>query len=511
MRFQRAANIVNGEHKKTALPNIAHEHLSLVILADPHGFTVRFGNTDFSMRSPPLRRTNRVASALIAMSVVLPLPGVAWGQSQEGDTPPAEDPTSLKRGLDELFDRILRDPSNVDLTLRYARVATQLGDYEAAVTALERLLFLNPSLAQAQLELGVLYYRLGSYGLARSYLDEAKTSGQLAPETLALVDGYLTDIAKLDNPHLLTGEVFAGMLHESNANLGPGSAAVPLPGGVGTLAPGFVKKSDQSLFTSGSVLYSYDLRDQDRTSLDVTGQLVASKHSRVHSFDLLYLESTFGPRSTLATWGLSGFVLHPYVIADYVLLGGSTLFHALGTGVEARKTLLPDLTATGTFEFRDKRYHASGGRLTAPDFSGNTHDFSVQLAYSLTASQRLSASAEFLDESTRSAAQSNRHYAGGLAYQIAYAPPGVSDAGKGSWQTIISGSRIIYDYQQADPTIDPNEKRFDREWRFSLLQLVPLTDAIALSLQLQRDVVSSSLPLFAYTNTSVVFGAQLRF
>jgi tetratricopeptide (TPR) repeat protein len=463
------------------------------------------------IRQPAGGERSGIAAALIAMCVVLPPHGVAWGQTPGESAPPAQDSATLKRGLNELFDQILRDPSNVDLTLRYARVATQLGDYEAAVTALERLLFLNPSLARVKLELGVLYYRLGSHGLARSYLEEAKDSGQLAPETVELVDGYLADIAKLERAQLVTGEVFAGMLHESNANLGPGSAAVPLPAGVGTLAPEFVKKSDESLFTSGSLLYSYDLQDQDRTSLDATGQIFASRHFRVHSFDLLYLESTFGPRSTLATSGVTGFVVHPYLIADYVLLGGSSLFHALGTGIEARKTLVPDLTAIGVFEFRDKRYHPSGGRLTAADFSGDEHEVSLQLAYALTADQRVSATGEFLDESTRSAAQSNRRYAASVAYQIAYAPPGGLNAAAGSWRTVISGSRIIYDYQQADPTLDPDRKRFDRQWRFAVLQVVPLSETIALSLQFQRDIVASTLPIFAYTNTSVVFGAQLRF
>jgi hypothetical protein len=66
-------------------------------------------------------------------------------------------------------------------------------------------------------------------------------------------------------------------------------------------------------------------------------------------------------------------------------------------------------------------------------------------------------------------------------------------------------------YDAPDPLVDPFTTRTDRRWRFGLTEIVPLTESIALTLQLQRDIVSSSLPNFAYSSTSVLFGPQLRF
>ena len=41
------------------------------------------------------------------------------------------------------------------------------------VAALERMLLFNPNLARVDLELGALYFRMGSFEMARSYFDKA--------------------------------------------------------------------------------------------------------------------------------------------------------------------------------------------------------------------------------------------------------------------------------------------------------------------------------------------------
>ena len=70
---------------------------------------------------------------------------------------------------EQLFQQIMQQPANHDLTFEYVRVATARGDYEAAIGALERLLFYNPGLTQIKYELGSLYFRLGSFDMARRY------------------------------------------------------------------------------------------------------------------------------------------------------------------------------------------------------------------------------------------------------------------------------------------------------------------------------------------------------
>ena len=80
------------------------------------------------------------------------------------------------RQYDEAFQEMLRQPADLDVLFRFAAVASQTGDLEGAISALERMLLINPNLPRVRLELGVLYYRLGSYEVARTYLEGALKS-----------------------------------------------------------------------------------------------------------------------------------------------------------------------------------------------------------------------------------------------------------------------------------------------------------------------------------------------
>ena len=73
-----------------------------------------------------------------------------------------------------LFQQMLRNPADLDATFAYADVSARLGDYEAAVSALDRMLLFNPNLPRVQLEIGALYFRMGSYDLARDYFTQSR-------------------------------------------------------------------------------------------------------------------------------------------------------------------------------------------------------------------------------------------------------------------------------------------------------------------------------------------------
>ena len=84
---------------------------------------------------------------------------------------PAESQTTSDL-LNPLFQGILAQPANFNNALQYATQAPA-SDIESAISTYEQLLFYNPNLASVRFELGVLYYRLGSYEMARSYFDSA--------------------------------------------------------------------------------------------------------------------------------------------------------------------------------------------------------------------------------------------------------------------------------------------------------------------------------------------------
>src|SRR5215470_12537656 len=72
-----------------------------------------------------------------------------------------------------LLKQMIARPNDLDLAFEYAKLSAEAGDYEGAISTLERMLIYAPNTPRLQLELGVLYYRIGAYEVARSYFAQA--------------------------------------------------------------------------------------------------------------------------------------------------------------------------------------------------------------------------------------------------------------------------------------------------------------------------------------------------
>src|SRR5262249_643110 len=160
---------------------------------------------------------------------------------------------------------MLRDPANLDTAFTYADVAAKLGDNEAAISALERMLLFNPNLPRVQLEIGVLYFRLGSYEIARTYLERALAANP-PPEVRQRVDTYLAQMERVSAPQRLSGFVAFGVQHQSDANLAGSSVIAGIP-----VQPQFIKRGDWLVFGTGAALYNYDLGTQSGDAIEGTG------------------------------------------------------------------------------------------------------------------------------------------------------------------------------------------------------------------------------------------------
>lgn len=99
--------------------------------------------------------------------------------------------SALKAQFEQSFQVMLKDPSNIDATLKYAELAVKLNDYEAAIPAYERILMYNPELSRIKLQLGKMYYHLQSPEMAKTYLRRAVLSAHSSAEVKREADAYL--------------------------------------------------------------------------------------------------------------------------------------------------------------------------------------------------------------------------------------------------------------------------------------------------------------------------------
>ena len=107
---------------------------------------------------------------------------------------PAAPSPRLRAAYDEAFQLSMQNPADPPTLAKFAELAIQVGDIEGAISALERLLLIDGEQADVKLELGVLYYRLGSVEAARMYLDAARTSAQASADVKARADTFLKAI-----------------------------------------------------------------------------------------------------------------------------------------------------------------------------------------------------------------------------------------------------------------------------------------------------------------------------
>jgi len=434
---------------------------------------------------------------------------------------PNDEKTRLEARKESLFQQMLRNPANLDVTFAYADMSARLGDYEAAVSALERMLLFNPNLPRVDLELGALYFRMGSFDLARDYFARA-AAAHPPPDVRARIDEYMAQIEKATSRHHLSGYVFLGGQYQTDANVAPGSPLILSPIGPVLLNNQFLKQASGSIFGSGSLLYSYDLEDQRRDSIDLTavGYMNHYFNSLVNRLDLALLEVTGGPRINFLNGGLLGHSfasVKPYAIFDEVGLGEAQYFDAYGTGLEYDETVWSDMLLKSVFEFRQKNFTNAPDRPLSRGLNGSDKLVSLSATKPVAANAELNLEFDYLDQTTRLPYYTNSTYAVVGAYRVRYDAP--FKATPYPWETSAFLGRAWSLYASPDPCCstsdDPSifspSSQLTQRWRFGFTETVPVTAKIAIVLQLERDIVSSNLPIYAYTNNSILLGPQIRF
>jgi tetratricopeptide (TPR) repeat protein len=431
--------------------------------------------------------------------------------AQTGAPSPPQTQTRLQAEYDELFERMFKNPADLDVTFRFAEVATALGNYEAAISALERMLLFNPNLPRVRLELGVLYFRLGSYDMARSYLTEARNAPDAPPEVKAKVDDFLAEIDRRAAVNRFSGAVIFGGRYQSNANAGPGPAVLQ-NGQSATLSNQFVRRPDWNIFTTGNVQDSYDLGRQDNAHVETNGTFYYAKQREIGTVDLALVELNTGPRVDLKQGDDLLFNIHPYGITNVVLLNHNLYFWTVGSGLELSRPVTDKLDLDGVFEYRFKRFANSTVIPLATDLDSEAKSFALDARYQLLENGILSLGTSFAKEDARKDYNSFREldFRGSYTHTIRlpWSLP------SGPLVIIPAIYRIYSTYDAADPSIvgsTGTENRVTREWRYVVTGTVGIYENLGATVQFMRSVVWANLPNFKYNNTSVTLGLIYAF
>lgn len=441
-----------------------------------------------------------------AKAVGILMASVAWCSgtaAQSSPGAPVSAAAVVQQDYDALFQQMYKNPSNLDVSFKFAEQAVARQDYEAAIGALERMLFFNPNLPRVKLELGVLYFKLGSFELARGYFQDAIKGANVPDDIRAQVRAYLTEIDRRMARYEFSAFLQGGVRYQTNANIGPSSLMVRALGQDALLDGSFGKRPDWNSFQTFGANYAYKIGTRG-DAIEATFLGVNSRQFKLSQFNLGLIELVAGPRFAI---GQSASV-KIYGIGDQVWLGDANYFNAGGGGASAR-TAIGDLGLLEAYvEQRHRNFYDSANFPTSSQQTGEL------LSAAVTSDLRFGG----LHWTTRVGYDQNRaifNYNAYKRYSIDIAfPYEFTLAMFGAPHQFVIAPTFGYswaNYYAPNPIIDPFTTRKDREQRYGAIFDAQLVDNIGIRTQVQYFKINSSLPNFTTDNFSVSVGPTVRF
>jgi tetratricopeptide (TPR) repeat protein len=411
--------------------------------------------------------------------------------------------------LEALHQAVLRDPGNHELTFEFVRVAKTAGDYEAAIGALERLLFYNPDLTRVKYEVGALYYRLGSFEMAAQYFRDALASPNLDAVTRSRVDAYLPQAEKELGPSRWSGFFQTGLRYQSNASFTPSGDVLRLGGRDFLLGPSARRGPDWNWFGIAGLSHDYDLQNQRGDTIETRVLGYGVKQFRFGELDLGFVEATFGPRLALAPDALPGVTIKPYLVGGTAWLDRSRYLSAGGAGLALGIPAGAYATIEPAVEWRRADYDVQNLQPFSSVNSGHWLTFLLNTNWRVTEQVALTARAFYRQASANPDWEEASHVGAEAALKIEFAPP--FEIIPRNWSLTPYATYLHTDYEGPNPFIDPARTRRDREWRAGATLDAPITGSFGVSATVQYGRVDSNLPNFRYDNLTVVVGPTARF
>lgn len=444
------------------------------------------------MRRPSLRIRGKLLAALATCAVAGG--AIATAQSITPD---------LKAEYDRAFQATIADPASLDKSLKFAIIAGRAGDLEGAIGALERMLIFNPDLPRVRLELGVLYYRLGSFEVARSYLERAKESKDMPADVARQVDAFLGEIKDRTSHHKFGGTFMSGMRYQWNASVGPNSGQVRIFGLDAIQTGNGVRKADGNIFALANLNYVYNPQDDSGITVEANLLNYAAEQIRLGRLNLTLNRLDVGPRFKLDSL-LDGATIRPYALTSLVTLDRSRYYGGGGAGVQIGLPLTAELYAEieGQGEYKD--YRPTSKRPLVNNKDGFDTDLKATLRYALSKSMLAGITGNIGRSFAEAAWERVDQYGIGAEWSWRFDSP--LPGNDHPW-TLGASTSYTWKYnEKPDPVVDPGIKRHDTEWTVGSTLQVGLSEEISLVLQAQYIKSDSNLPNFRYTN-KLGFGA----
>jgi hypothetical protein len=406
-----------------------------------------------------------------------------------------------------LLQLTLKHPGDYDATFAYVRVSEALGDYEAAIGALERLLFYNSKLTRVKYELGTLYYRMHSYQMAANYFRQALASPDLDADTRARIEAYLPGAEKELKPVRSWLFVQTGIRYQSNASFTPWSDTIEVGGGSFPIDLSGAHGPDWNDFALAQFANDIDFGNQAGDKLETRLTGYATGQFKLDQLNVGYLSGSIGPRFALAPSLWNGLTVKPYLTGTAAWVGGDEYDTSGGVGVSLSAPFGKALTISPFVEWQRANYPDTDPSqpLGTADWLTTGASASLRLSDAVT----LNASFGYQRADAVNPWQSNNQFTEEFDLPIRFDPPAASIGQK--WTATPFAIFTQTGFDEPNDFIDPGVTRRDSSWQVGLAIDAPLTAHLGLSGAISYQRNDSNISNYSYDNWMVLGGPTARF
>jgi len=442
----------------------------------------------------PKRISFRVLFACLGTAVLFGLPTGAQA--------------ATKAEQEALLQRILASPADYEAVYTYVKVSIALRDYEAAIGALERLLFFNQDLPRVKFQIGTLYYRLQSYHLAQRYFREVLATPGLDPVIRTRVEAYMPLVEKQLSPVRTWVYLTTGLRYQSNASATPDSDMIMSFGFLGPIDLSQPHGADWNAYQIGQFANDIAFGSQRQHKLETRVSGYLTEQFRLSSLNVAMANMTIGPRFSLAAHGWEGASIKPYAIASATAIGGKAPSTTAGGGIELSAPLGMNVMVTPSVEWVQAWYDTSS--LLTPSYGdSNVLKAALRTAIKFSDNFQVNLKGSYRRGVADQPFESYDGYAAEVAFALRFAPPSDSMTHKWTLGPFARFSSIAFDAPNA--AVDPSTARKDTTWAVGIGLDAPINAHFGLNAAFTYESTNSNIPNYSFDNWSVMFGPTARF
>ncbi len=450
------------------------------------------------------RNTRRSSVALCAAALVIATQAPAAQSPATGDAATGND------RYQQALDGVLADVANPEKSFELVEAAMAAGDLRGAAAALERVLLIDPRLANIRLELGVLYLRMGNGSLAQYHIREALRAPNVPATVRLRAERLLAQAGAEGRRSTFRFESSLSYRYDSNANAGSSADAVyvldpftfqpilaPLTAGAET--------SDSALDAAFEVSHSFAFQSARGSSWDTDLFAYTVRYQDLDALDQWSIGIETGPTLVVAGSSEAPVSIRPFGLVGTASLDGEDYFDYGGGGLELSAFWSPAMVTRLRATLEDRQFDDSPTRFLS-DRSG---DYLTGRLTQLWQLGRLQLSAGITAQEVDAAADYQSFgYLGGNVGARYFGTVGVSQR---PWNVYLEASYGTAEYDAADFLVHPDIVRKDDRRSASAGVEVGVTRTLSVALDLTQSDNESSLPNYEYDNFSASVRMVVRF